>query len=154
VGKPYQGYDMKTIYAFTGPTPAGMSYPAFLNVSADDSNQSKVVFTVRGLDQSYGHQVTLTLQEAGELAGKLMEHIKSCYPAPAVIFMINQELYHALDGELITYEMICHQSKQNPDHNPSCVFAFKYGRSGSLSKGEAVAAESGLVINCLVTGNA
>ena len=145
---------MKTIYAHTPPTPTGMDYPAFINVSADENDQAKVVFIVRGVNQSYGHQIALTLEQAKELADKLMAHVKSCYPAPVVIFMINHELYHALEGELITYEMICEHSKIKPEHNPSIVFATKDGRSGMLMHEEGVAAVSGLTINCGITGNA
>lgn len=70
-------------------------------------------------------------------------------------YVLNGSRYPApLDG-ILTYENICYAAGYQPQNNPSTMYYYKKDkRSGIMTRGDVIAVEEGLIINCMVTGNA
>jgi len=132
----------------------GMNYPAY--VSINEAEGPAVCVSVRSLDAMSAGNMVITIEQAEELATKLLAHVDSIKnPARLVDIMINMEPFKIMSNDVLTYEDVCRYAKQDPARNPSTVYSIRNGASGFIDKGKAgIRVVDGMHINCIVTGNA
>lgn len=74
-------------------------------------------------------------------------------PVPLPTFVLNSVSMQIPNNPVFTYDDICLLAGKKPDQNPTVTWATG-DKQGSLVHGEMLVVTPGVVINCLVTGNA
>lgn len=143
---------MKTIYAFTEKQKPEIHYPAYINVSEGVDDQ--IAINLRSTGAANSAAINLSMAEASAFNAQLTEYLEGKAFSEDVTVSINQMPITIPKNQLLSYENIAQQCGYLPNRNPSIVWCYARGTSGILSKGQSIAPRPGLIINCMITGNA
>lgn len=68
--------------------------------------------------------------------------------------LLNGKEVHMDEGkDQLEYDAIAHLAGVDPDRVPTVMFSSRRG-DGSITRGQRLIVDDGMIINCMVTGNA
>lgn len=84
----------------------------------------------------------------------LKEHMNALTVGKEITITVNGKKHTFNRLEEISYVQLCMIAFKDPEYTPTIVYSFPDGRNGSISKGNAVQLEDGMIINVAITGSA